>query len=1150
MAVQLPALATQIHAAIRDSPPSHFAFHQQFERLIIEPLQKFRSNVTLFLVVDAVDHCDPEGRVMLLEVLISRLPSLSNLKMLLTSQPLPDIEDVLAASPIVYGRDIQLLDIHDNNYDDIKIYVNRRLPKLTNEQREAFVLRSGGLFIWAATACRMLSRSRRPAQLLADLISAKTVTQLDELYLRALRQACVDLEAHDLMMDVLRFIIAAFQPISISTIQEFLPNNPQVDAFVQDLGGVLKDGHPDRPIFVIHPTFREFISHPDRANGFILNLPASHGALAVACMEYLSKLKCDVFQVRRRGYVAPKNEEMKADVEAAEEKLNAAMKYASSYWAHHAAIAEPDVWTRVLQFLSTKLLPWVELMSWRESISICLEGLSKLLLTSRSSSLEHPDRLKVSYAYQFVLRNQNSISEYALHTYTNLSFTPSSPLFQPYLSAYSDLFPSVIQHSFPCWNDSPTLSGHTNIARAAFSPTAMRIVSLSRDGTLCIWNTETGSVIRKIGNREAKIQNFSFSVDGGQLALAMKESVEIWDLQTGMRISSSENILNSISGVSFSPTGYIVATSRAPDEIRKWDPETGSSVGNSMTLEGDIRCHSISIDGTRLACVSEAAFGTLFIVTLFDLESYEPIAHYSMPMIRDAHCITFNTNGAKFMTWDETGTIYIRRSSDGGEINTLRAHDYGVEGALFSPQDGFMASYGSYGNELSLWNLQNGNGRRLVSGHTRPIRYASFSPNGNMIATISMDQTVRVWNVSTGSEAESLFQGYTEICRLPMLSNDWNKLMKVSISDEINVYTLPARGDEEYEEDHDILSSPSVAFSPRGDVLACGWEGYDLNPTIQLWDATAGSPVGTPMEGHDSGISSVVFSPDGQLIASGSWNGEVILWDAGSQALAGHMRGGHSGHVTRLVFTPDGKHLVSSSGDAICIWNVRSHAQIWRKRREAVWHDAIALSEDGMELAGVDITELQEIASPSNRSKNYQKVICIWDLETYTETCRPIEYQYTVGFSFHPRDKIVVSSHHFLLVIWEVEEEIVPLTEIEVGKELRWGHIQGLYDLWITESGAYLVYGHCVWDIAIPEQPRELGIDERPIDLSSASPTEHSLLTYVDGWIYSAFPKGRLVPVPEYLRERFKDWTASGNRVVAWTLSRKPVIIDCTNLVA
>jgi hypothetical protein len=397
MADQVPMLRAAIEEALDETPTSYFSLRQQFERLIIVPIRNAVLPFNLLIVIDAIDNCDADGRAVLLECITDHLASVQNLRILLTSRPLSDIDDLLYQSPLVHGVDIQLLDIHDKEFADIHLYINKRLPRLALDHRETLVAHSGGLFIWAATACRMLKRSRRPAELMTRLLGAKTAGHLDELYLEALRQAVVDRDAHDLMMSVLQLIIASFQPISISTIEALLPHNTHVDAFVQDLGALLKDGHPERPIFVIHSTFREFIAQADRANGFLVDLPTSHASMAIACIDFLSSLDYDILGVRGTNEAIPRNVDIENLEVIVNQSVTAAIKYASSYWAHHAIASrtEDEVWRKVLRFLSTKLLAWIELMSWRSNVPGCILGLSQLHARSKQL-LGFPQRILVS----------------------------------------------------------------------------------------------------------------------------------------------------------------------------------------------------------------------------------------------------------------------------------------------------------------------------------------------------------------------------------------------------------------------------------------------------------------------------------------------------------------------------------------------------------------------------------------------------------------------------------------------------------------------------------------------------------------------------------------------------------------------------------
>ena len=153
----------------------------------------------------------------------------------------------------------------------------------------------------------------------------------------------------------------------------------------------------------------------------------------------------------------------------------------------------------------------------------------------------------------------------------------------------------------------------------------------------------------------------------------------------------------------------------------------------------------------------------------------------------------------------------------------------------------------------------------------------------------------------------------------------------------------------------------SVSFSPDGTLIASG--SYDA--TIKLWDVATKENIAT-LEGHEGYVTSVSFSPDGTLIASGSYDDTVKLWDVATKENIATLEG-HKNTVFSVSFSPDGTLLASGSYDkTVKLWDVATKENIATLEGHKNTILSVSFSPDGTLLASAaldGIVNLWDVAT-------------------------------------------------------------------------------------------------------------------------------------------------------------------------------------------
>jgi WD40 repeat protein len=188
-----------------------------------------------------------------------------------------------------------------------------------------------------------------------------------------------------------------------------------------------------------------------------------------------------------------------------------------------------------------------------------------------------------------------------------------------------------------------------------------------------------------------------------------------------------------------------------------------------------------------------------------------------------------------------------------------------------------------------VWRLADATPLAATKSPGRPFNSAAFSPDGSTaVLASSEDKIVRQWNVSiatAGVAADAAQASATEVFL------DFNEL-----------------GGEVW----------AAMFAPDGrHILTIG--GNDA----EMWNIDSRRPV-VRYSPHGA-VASAAVSPDGKLVATGSWDHSAKIWDIATGRAIHKLDGGHAGYVNSVEFSPDGSELLTASDDGTArLWNVQT----------------------------------------------------------------------------------------------------------------------------------------------------------------------------------------------------------------------------------
>lgn len=456
------------------------------------------------------------------------------------------------------------------------------------------------------------------------------------------------------------------------------------------------------------------------------------------------------------------------------------------------------------------------------------------------------------------------------------------------------------------------LKGHEGpvACLGAVSSAATQLLSGSEDGTVRVWNADTGETVQKLSHG-VPVVAVALRPDGKRFVSAGGNVAKLWEPGKEQPIAEMKGDREALRRASQAERAVTVAASEAGAAKGRFE---ALSKQDQSAAERVKKAADALAAAERAVADRQRAFDALSDVKLAAEREKQPEE---------------KLKAAAKAADDAAKELEKAQSAH------APAADEASSAAKWAEES--ARSLAAARNELALAESRHkqreaslADAKKAAAEAERPVRAAAFSPDGLLLATAGDGGTVHTWSAETGKPFDGFRAGEGPASALALTTQ--GRLVTASTDGSAAAWTLDVPWTLER-----VFGSPegqgteaapvpadrvlALDFSPDGQLLATGGGLPSRSGEVCFWSVSTGKLERRFDTAHADTVFAVAFSPDGRRLATGAADRFARVLDVASGNVLRSFEG-HAGHVLSVAWRADGRVLATAGADhTVILWN-------------------------------------------------------------------------------------------------------------------------------------------------------------------------------------------------------------------------------------